>query len=251
MPYFVPSPNESLSISGESSNQMRRAHPVLLISILVICVIAVALLPNLQKLPWLAGLVFFALCSYERDSLDLLLRLTRFLLLAIALLFAVNAIDYSSTSLASNWNVFISYAIRLICFFTAFYIAASTIDKDRLFSALVHLRVPIILVFLVFRTFWIVRLLEVRSHEIVTAQRLRGFPTNTTLSRITALMRGSRGLVNGLLVEMFDANGALASKGLLGVKRPVSARNLVPTISDYLLVISVFVIAVACVTIAK
>jgi hypothetical protein len=226
---------------------VKSVHPVLLVSVLLSLFSLVVAFGGMSTLPIVASLALLALVSFDGERISVALRLARYFVVGLIFLFLLYGIDFSAFQLARDSGPLFDYSLRLFSLFSVMFIL-SVIDQDRLFAALVHLHVSVSLIFLIFRTFWIVRLFQVRAQDVVEAQRLRGLPVKTFLSRWVALGRSARALINGLLIEMIDANVALQSKGVMRVNRPqiVAAASLGK--ADYLLVVSTCSVVVIWVT---
>jgi hypothetical protein len=225
---------------------MGLVHPVVLAVVLLSLLSGIVMLGSVSAWLIVAFLTLLAAISYDRSRIHIALRLLRYLTLGLAFLFILYGIDFSNWHLASNLRPVLEYSVRLFSLFTVMYILTANVDQDRLFAALVNLQFPISVIYLMFRTFWIVTLFETRAEEIVAAQRLRGFPTETLAARLTALGRGARALVNGLLVEMIDANVALESKGISRTNRPVSATQVPLGMRDLCLVVGTSLAFLGC-----
>ena len=89
------------------------------------------------------------------------------------------------------------------------------IHSEEMFALLIGLRVPPVIILIIFRTLWLVPRFIERINEVITAQKLRGMKIESISERIRALIPTINPIFSSMLEEISENSLTITARGLL------------------------------------
>ena len=162
-----------------------------------------------------------AITAPRKQDLDPQTAFMRIYLTGMILLFLINGIDYSITEIDPDGIIkFSLLSARVLALFSIMLWLARSMEKEEVFALFLSLRVPIIVIFVLMRTFWFIPRIFARSQDIILAQQMRGYKIGNLFERIAILSVSFNALFNSFLTEIEENSISLGSKGIFtsGIK---------------------------------
>jgi len=170
---------------------------------------------------WLLIILFIP----KRTETPLTALFLKMLAIAAFFLFLIQGLDWkplsvSSVGLLKGMNTFVRFAAPV-----AFVIHVSrNIRLEELYAFLIDLKIPPSVIFIFFRTLWLVPRFVERIDEVLMALKLRGMRMETVSDRVRALIPSLNPIFSSMFEEMFENALTLAARGFLmpGLKSHVA-----------------------------
>ncbi|MFC1693784.1 energy-coupling factor transporter transmembrane component T family protein [Candidatus Latescibacterota bacterium] len=193
-----------------------KLHPLTHIIITIELAIFTIMLPTFESAAVLSiGLIVVLLVPSRTEA-----RLSRLFLkvLAMAAFFLLlihgvrwNPPGISQGGMITGLESFINIAVP----FTCIMYLSRRITSEELFAVLIDLRIPSIVILILFRTLWLVPRLMERMEEVVTAQKLRGMRIENSIQRAGAILPTLSPIFSSMLEEISENSLTLTTRGFL------------------------------------
>lgn len=89
------------------------------------------------------------------------------------------------------------------------------IKSEELFALLIDLKVPPVIIFILFRTLWLVPRFIERTDEVIIAQKLHGMRIDTFPRRVRALLPSLSTIISSMFEELSENSLTLSTRGFL------------------------------------
>lgn len=159
----------------------------------------------------------------------------RIVIIASIILFSIHLVDYEDFSINfSGIETMVAYISRLLGVMSIVIWLARTVSKERLFTFLVKMHLPMSIIYVLFTTFGLVPRFAQRANDIVLAQRLRGKKINSPVDRLRLLSGSFTCLFNSLFIEVQESTIPIDTKGILLSNKINPYRILTWNSADYI-----------------
>ncbi len=105
--------------------------------------------------------------------------------------------------------------IRIAAPFAAVLYLSKRISGDEFYALLIDLRVPPVVIFILFRTLWLIPRMSERMREALTAQKMRGMPAESALQRARAVIPSLSPVFSSMVDETSRHALVITARGFL------------------------------------
>ncbi len=191
-------------------------HPLTHIFVSIELAAAVLIITPLQGLVLCAAWMLCSLLLSNRTGTRLTPVFIKILIIAAFFLFLIHGVSYREFAVSADGLRAIPESFIHIAFPVAAIIYFSRNIRHReLYALLLDLRIPPSIIFILFRTLWLVPRFVERIDEVMIAQRLRGMHIETTAGRLKALIPTLGPIVSSMLEETSENSLTLTARGFL------------------------------------
>ncbi len=191
-------------------------HPLTHIIIAIEWAIMVIMLPIQPGSIFLTVGFIMAVMVSTRTHINLTGTMVKILAVAALFLVIMHGISWKPFSLSkpglfTGLDSLIHIAIPATCIL---YLTKE-INSEEFYSFLIDIKTPPIVIFILFRTIWLVPRLNERIEEVVVAQKLRGMKINTLTDRIRAIIPTLSPIFASMFNEVSENSLTLTTRGFL------------------------------------
>jgi energy-coupling factor transporter transmembrane protein EcfT len=190
--------------------------------------------------------LFFALVIPSRTEIRITGTLLRVLALAGFFLFLIHGVKWNPPEiLFEGLRIGLANFLHIAAPITAILYLSRRIRAEELYAFLMDMRISASLVFIIFRTLWLIPRLKERIDEVITAMKLRGIRIETPIQRIKVLSPALGTIFASMIREISENSLTIASRGFLRNNRKTHLLVLPWGSNDTaLILISTFIAAV-------
>lgn len=193
-----------------------KLYPLTHIIIALEFALTVVILPIDSGIPVLFLGLFTALLVPSRTEVKLSWTFLKILGVAAIFLFLMHGVQWnppgiSRQGIMDGLDGFIHIAIPVIC---VVYLTRQ-ITTEELYGLLMDFRVPSVVIFVLFRTLWLVPRLMERMDEVVTAQKLRGMRIENSIQRTRAIIPTISPIFSSMVSEISENSLTLTARRFL------------------------------------
>ena len=192
-------------------------HPLTHILVSFELAALIMILPAVHGLIALAFWLFLSLVLPNRTATRLTPVFIKILFVAAFFLFLIHGISLRELSISIHGlmavpDSFTHIAVPVVCII---YLSRN-VRPEELYALLLDLRIPPSIIFILFRTLWLVPRFVERIDEVITAQKLRGMRIEKTSDRFRALIPTLGPIFSSMLEEISENSLTLTARGFLG-----------------------------------
>jgi len=193
-----------------------KLHPLTHIIIAAELAIFTLVLPVYQGLGVLVLWLLFTLVMPMRTETKLTGTFFKILIIAAVFLFFIHGVKWRPPGISTE-GIFVGLSSFIhIATPVAFIIYLSrTVQSEEIFALLIDLKVPSVVILILFRTMWLVPRFVERMDEVITAQKLRGMRIETASQRIRALIPTLSPIFSSMLEEISENSLTITARGFL------------------------------------
>jgi energy-coupling factor transporter transmembrane protein EcfT len=202
-----------------------KLHPLTHIIIITGFGICTVVLPEAAGIICLAIGLVAAFSVRSRTDVALGKLFVKVLITALLFLFLLHGVTWRPIGISPEGSMKGMNSFIKICvpFIVVLYLS-KRIRSEEFFALLLDLRIPPIIILILFRTLWLIPRLTERIDEVTMAQQLRGMPIETSLQRIRAIIPTLIPIFTSMVEEIFSNSVVMTISGFL---RPGKKSHLI------------------------
>ena len=202
-------------------------HPLTHIIVAIEVALCAVILPVFEALTLLTCGLLVVLFIPPRTEVRLTRPFLKVLAVAAFFLFVIHGMRWNPPGISQEGIIkglesFIHIAVP----FAIIIYLSKRILSEELFALLLDLRVPPLIILVLFRTLWLVPRLMERMEEVVTAQKLRGMRIENAVQRTGALIPTLSPIFSSMLDEISENSLIITARGFLLPGRKSHLLNL-------------------------
>ena len=191
-------------------------HPLTQIIVAAELALLTIILPVYVGITVLMHWLFLVLTIPSRTETKITGVFLKILMVAAFFLFLIHGVEWRSLRVSiygifTGLNNFVHIAAPVIF---VIYLSRQ-VKSEEIFSLLIDIRVPPVVILILFRTVWLVPRFVERIDEVITAQKLRGMRIETVAQRIRALLPTLSPIFSSMLEEISENSLTLTTRGFL------------------------------------
>lgn len=191
-------------------------HPLTHCILAVEAAIVFLILPSYQNLAVFFFWLMLILVLPRRTEINLTGVFIKILGAAAFFLFLIHGVVWMPFSISrigiyEGLDSFLRISAPVV---TVLYLSRQ-VRQEELFAFLIDLRIPSVVIFILFRTLWLVPRFMERIDEVITAQKLRGMRIESFSGRIKALLPTLGPIFSSMLEETSENSLTLTTRGFL------------------------------------
>ncbi|MBT4484645.1 MAG: energy-coupling factor transporter transmembrane protein EcfT [Candidatus Latescibacteria bacterium] len=195
-------------------------HPLTHIIVAIEMALIMLILPVHQGLGILILWLLAILCIPGRTGTNLTGAFIKILIIAAFFLFLIHGVKWRPLGISPEGTVaglikFLHIAAPVM---TVMYLS-KMVHSEEIFALLIDLRIPPVVILILFRTLWLVPRFTERVDEVITAQKLRGVRIESTSERIRALLPTLNPIFSSMFEEISENSLTLTARGFLNPGR--------------------------------
>ncbi|MFC1538928.1 energy-coupling factor transporter transmembrane component T family protein [Candidatus Latescibacterota bacterium] len=215
-------------------------HPLTYILVSLELAVLIIILPDLYGLFVFGAWLFLSLVIPKRTETKLTPVFIKVLFVGAIFLLLIHGIEWreftiSAEGIMGALGSFIHIAAPVV--FIIFL--SRNVRPEELYALLLDLRIPTVIIFIIFRTLWLVPRFVERVDEVIIAQKLRGMRIEKTSDRIKALIPTLGPIFSSMLEEISENSLILTARGFLGSGDKSHVIELHRSLADYIFLLIV------------
>lgn len=193
-----------------------KLHPLTYIIVTVELAVIAVTLPTLHGFAFLSIGFIAVLVVPSRTDVRLARPFIKVLVVAAIFLFLMHGLRFKPPGIIQKGILTgIESFVHIAVPFTGILYLSRHITSEEFFALLVSLRVPSVVILILFRTLWLVPRLMERMDEVMTAQKLRGMRIESPVQRARAILPTLSPIFSSMLDEISENSLVLTSRGFL------------------------------------
>jgi|GEM_PF-4326576 energy-coupling factor transporter transmembrane protein EcfT len=192
-------------------------HPLTHILVSIELAAILLILPAVHGFIACALWLFLSLVMPNRTATRLTPVFIKLLFVAAFFLFLIHGISLRELSISIHGIMAVPDSfIHIATPVAAIIYLSRNIRLEELYALLLDLRIPPVIIFILFRTLWLVPRFVERIDEVITAQKLRGMRIEKIPDRFRALIPTLGPIFSSMIEEISENSLTLTARGFLG-----------------------------------
>ncbi|MFC1650871.1 energy-coupling factor transporter transmembrane component T family protein [Candidatus Latescibacterota bacterium] len=222
-------------------------HPLTHILVSLELAALIIILPAGYGLLLIGSWLLLSLVLPKRTDTKLTPVFIKILFVAAIFLLLIHGVSWRALSISAGGIMSALNSFTHIAAPVVFIIFLSrNVRQEELYALLLDLKIPPVIIFILFRTLWLVPRFVERIDEVITAQKLRGMRIEKTSDRFRALIPTLGPIFSSMLEEISENSLTLTARGFLGSgdKSHVTQLRRSPADVIYLLIVTLVFIKI-------
>ncbi|MFC1490920.1 energy-coupling factor transporter transmembrane component T family protein [Candidatus Latescibacterota bacterium] len=218
-------------------------HPLTLILVSLELATLIIILPDVQGIFVIGSWLLLSLILPNRTETKLTPVFIKILFVAAVFLLLIHGVVWrdlsiSAVGIMSALGSFTHIATPVV----SIIFLSRNVRPAELYAFLIDLRIPTVIIFILFRTLWLVPRFIERIDEVITAQKLRGMRIDKTSERLRALIPTLGPIFSSMLEEISENSLTLTTRGFLDNSKKSHVISLGYSVKDFLIIVPVLLI---------